>query len=298
MTFDRPKSSSLPYVSVIIPVFNAENYIAETIGALSDQTYPKDKFEIIVIDNGSKDDTLTVLREYGIDPLVNSQEKNPYISRNIGYKHAKGDIIVFLDITCTPTEDWLSEGVKCLQAGADLIGGQIEFTFSNTDSLGEWYDSISFVNVKKYIKEFNGTVAGNLFVKRSVIESIGLFPNDGRSGMDIHWTRKASQAGFKLDFAEKAVVFYPARDLKGVLKKKFRVGKGHISSWRKENKDKRYMWWETIKTYSPPSFNAIRKRISNRGFPEMNKRFYSLWFISWAGKVVMALGRTVALLKG
>jgi hypothetical protein len=186
--------------------------------------------------------------------------------------------------------------VEAIKRGADLVGGNIKFVFSKTPTTGEWFDSITFVNVKKNIERFNASVGGNLFVRRTVIESIGPFPEEGRSGMDIYWTRQATRSGFRLKYAEKAVAYYPARGFSGVLSKAFRVGKGHADSWKREEKSGWFMWTETLKTFSPSSISEIRVRIDERGSSEMKESLIFLWSMDWLYKITMALGRTIGIL--
>lgn len=295
---NKPNSSvELPYVSVIIPVYNAEEHIISTLKALKNQTYPRNKYEIILIDNGSTDGTVEILENENYTVLRNYRSKNPYISRNLGVKSAKGEIIVFLDITCTPVKEWLEEGVKLLRKSADLVGGNIKFKFSSSPTLGEWYDSITFVNVEEYINKFQSAVGGNLFIKRDVWQDLGAFPEDMRSGVDGYWTRLASSKGYNLLYGEGAIAYYPARDLPEVLKKSYRVGKGHVKAWIKEEKIKKYIFIESLKTFSPPSIKEVEMKIKQRGVPEMRGFIYHLWFISWINKIAMGMGRMAAMLN-
>ncbi len=297
MTQTVSKKQKYPFASVIIPVLNAKKYLPDTLKALDEQTYPQDRFEIILIDNGSGDGTLEYLLGTDYITLHNSRARNPYISRNMGAEKAKGEILVFLDITCTPTEHWLEEGVNSIINGADLVGGNIKFKYHSTNpTLGEWYDSITFVNVEEYIKRFKSAVGGNLFVSREVWRGAGAFPEDMRSGADSYWTRRASAKGYTLTFAENATVSYPARELKGVIKKSYRVGKGHVRAWIKEKQQAKDIVLEIIKTFSPPSVKEIRSKIDKRGIAQMHNYIFHLWFISWINKAAMGLGRASAFL--
>jgi len=91
-----------PLVSVIIPAYNAENYIEKAIQSVLEQTYPN--FEVIVIDDNSTDRTVDVVREFRderIKLLVNEQNMGPSYSRNRGIIEAKGEWIALLD-----SDDW------------------------------------------------------------------------------------------------------------------------------------------------------------------------------------------------
>lgn len=91
-----------PLVSVIIPTYNVEKYIEKAIQSVLDQTYPN--IEIIVVDDGSTDHTVDVVRSFHderIKLFINERNMGPSYSRNRGIKEAKGEWIAFLD-----GDDW------------------------------------------------------------------------------------------------------------------------------------------------------------------------------------------------
>ncbi|HEX6982795.1 MAG TPA: glycosyltransferase [Balneolaceae bacterium] len=291
------KRKEKPFVSVVIPVLNAEQYIDEVLTALERQTYNADFFETILVDNESTDETIPLAKEYDVELLINSRSKNPYISRNMGVKKAKGEIIAFLDVTCIPIPTWMEEGVKLIQKGADLVGGHIKFKYSSPPSIGEWYDSITFVNVKQYIEEENAAAGGNIFLSRKVWEFTGSFPEDRRSGADILWTKKATSMGYKLVFGEHVTVYYPARKLKGVLRKSFRVGIGHPKIWIEENLEFHRVAWRIVEGFLPPDSDKLQQRIRQRGQKVLEGKFILLWCIEYMSNTTRSFGRLLGLLK-
>lgn len=64
-----------PLISVVIPAYNEENYLTPCLKALKEQEYPKEKFEVIVVDNGSGDKTSEIAKNFGVRLIVYSQEK-------------------------------------------------------------------------------------------------------------------------------------------------------------------------------------------------------------------------------
>lgn len=96
---------SLPLVSIIIPCYNRENYITQAVDSALSQTYPN--IEIIVVDDGSKDNSLAVLAEYGEKVTVIAQpNRGVSAARNTGFYSSKGDFVIFLD-----SDDWLSTDI-------------------------------------------------------------------------------------------------------------------------------------------------------------------------------------------
>jgi glycosyltransferase involved in cell wall biosynthesis len=102
-----------PKVSVIIPAYNAEAYIAETLASVFSQTY--NNYEIIVVDDGSTDKTWQILRSYG-DRIKALTKPNggPASARNLAIKQARGELIAFLDSDDLWVEDKLAEQVRFL----------------------------------------------------------------------------------------------------------------------------------------------------------------------------------------
>ena len=85
--------------SIIIPTFNSGKYIKACLDSVFALDYPNNKFEVIVVDGGSKDETLNILKNYPVN-VVNSKNISISNSRNLGAKSAKGENLVFIDSDC------------------------------------------------------------------------------------------------------------------------------------------------------------------------------------------------------
>ena len=96
---------SNPLVSIVIPCYNRENYVSDAINSAIRQSYPN--VEIIVVDDGSTDSSVAVLRQFG-DKINLIEQKNSGVNaaRNMGFKASKGEFIIFLD-----SDDWLSDDI-------------------------------------------------------------------------------------------------------------------------------------------------------------------------------------------
>ncbi len=105
-----------PFISIITPVLNAEQQIPTFLEAVRRQGYNREKYEIIVIDNGSTDQTLQKVRSFqDVILLERTDIQNPYAARNKGMQYARGELLVLLDVNCVPLPQWLESGVKRLQ---------------------------------------------------------------------------------------------------------------------------------------------------------------------------------------
>ncbi len=122
-----------PFVSVIVPVFNGADSITETVKSLFRQTYPKDQYEIIVVDDGSKDTTAEA-----VQPLISNsdrrlyyffqQNSGPASARNLGLGRSRGQIIAFIDSDCVACESWIAEMAGAFEEDQLLagVGGRVE----------------------------------------------------------------------------------------------------------------------------------------------------------------------------
>ena len=99
--------SDWPFVSVVVPVFNGVRTIEELLTSLLALDYPVDRYEIIIVDNGSTDDTRQIVERYPVTLLEEREIRGAAAARNKGIMHARGDIIAFTDADCVADRNWL-----------------------------------------------------------------------------------------------------------------------------------------------------------------------------------------------
>ncbi len=282
-------------VTVIVPVLNAQKYIEEFLQALTVQRYPKELVEIIVIDNGSSDRTVEIVQTHPIKLLIEDGVESPYAARNSGLEAAKGKYIALIDANKIPHEDWLNEGISALKnSRADLLGGAILFSLPDSPSASNLYDAITFNNNYRLVTVENGSAAGNLFFRRSLIDEIGMFPEKFRSGMDIWWTQKAVRSGYKLEYSEKAIVYCKPRNFQEVMAKSYRVGKIHPFNQRQNGVSLLSIMGNTIKTFAPPGIGRWKEYST---YTESTVYLIKLWLTAWMSKIYMGAGRFAGLFK-
>jgi glycosyltransferase involved in cell wall biosynthesis len=97
------------FISIVVCTKNGSKKIKNCLDALIKQTYPPSKYEIILVDDGSTDNTLEIVSKYPIKIIKNEKNIGLAGSRNIGAKEAKGEIIAFTDDDCIPNNDWLEK---------------------------------------------------------------------------------------------------------------------------------------------------------------------------------------------
>lgn len=118
-------TSSLPFVSIIIPTKNAGNHLSDCLRSIDALEYPAEKREVVIVDGGSSDDTVKIARSLGANVIMGSSE-GPTMARFEGVQSARGDIIAFTDSDCIVDQFWLTEGVKLLTSNiGTVVGGTV-----------------------------------------------------------------------------------------------------------------------------------------------------------------------------
>lgn len=247
---------NLPFVSIIVPFRNNFDEVLEIQKKLVSQTYPKEKFETLFIDNGSlKRQKLTLYDGYGFQLMQEDHFKNsPYSARNKGIDAAKGEIIVFIDANSYPEPDWLEQGVNHLKlTQAELVAGHVRFDYGKRVTAAMVADSITSIKMKEAVEHRNVAYTANLFVKKRVFDLIGKFEEGVRSGGDVRFTGRASSKGFQIQFCRNAVVSKKSRRCMELYRKKIRTGRGYFYTW-KDEVDKPVWFYNFLRSLIPPSF--------------------------------------------
>lgn len=295
---ERAPVGAATSVSIIVPVLDDEGRVGRCVEALLAQDHPRERLEIIIVDNGSTDGTRDVVSRYSVTLLLEEGARTPYIARNRGLERATGEVIAFTDADCVPRPDWITQALRALEEnGADLVGGRVAFTFSERRDAGECFDSITNLEMERNIRERGVAKTGNLIVRRAVVDSIGTFPSQQRSGGDVWWTGQASRAGFRIVYAPDVVVAKPARPLRALLNKQFRVGRGQIGAWRAEGLSTGALAARLARGFLPPSPGSVRQAIRQRGTPDMERELSSIVLAGWLARAATNLGRFDALLR-
>jgi cellulose synthase/poly-beta-1,6-N-acetylglucosamine synthase-like glycosyltransferase len=126
----EPMPDEAPFVSVIVPMRNERRYIERCMRSLAAQSYPRDRFEVIVVDGGSTDGSRELVESFA-DSLPNLrvlENRGKHTSRglNIGLAFARGEVIVRVDAHASVAQDFLTQGVEALRrTEADAVGGPI-----------------------------------------------------------------------------------------------------------------------------------------------------------------------------
>jgi glycosyltransferase involved in cell wall biosynthesis len=222
--FNEPQEQSLavataanawPFVSVIIPVYNDAERLAKCLQALECQSYPSDRYEVIVVDNGSSESIEPIASRFEHAIATFEAAPGSYVARNRGLELACGEVLAFTDSDCVPRPDWLLSGVRTLRESRScgLVGGRIDISFADEQQPSpiELYDSLWGFPQEVYVLRDRCTVTANLVALRDAFEAAGPFDKRLKSGGDREWCGRAVAAGFDIAYADEAVVAHPAR---------------------------------------------------------------------------------------
>jgi len=211
---------TFPLVTVIIPHYNDLKRLDQCLNAVMAQTYPRDRFEVIVSDNNSPvgiEAVAAVVGDRG--RVIHAPIKGAGPARNAGVKAASNEILAFTDSDCIPEKGWLEAGVKVL-AGVDYVGGKVAVLTRPgiTKSGAEAYECLFAFNNEKYVTQEGFSVTANMFCTKTMFQKNGDFRSDVSE--DTEWGLRAKDNGFRIAFARDAVVGHPAREDWEALRKK------------------------------------------------------------------------------
>ena len=195
-----------PLVSVVMPVYNGEKFIIKALTCVKEQSYPH--YEIIVVDDGSTDDTATLVREFDVDLTYIYQENaGPATARNRGIRAASGAYIAFLDVDDLWPPEKLAFQVAYLEENPalEVLMGGIQYVLLDgarpTDSPFTDPDDVrAFVNL-----------GAGLF-RREVFDRIGFFADDLRYSEDVDWFFRAMEQDIKLRITKTTGLLYRRHD--------------------------------------------------------------------------------------
>lgn len=102
-------------LSIIVPAWNAERTLRAVLEGLLSQSCPRDRYEVLLVDNGSTDRTRAIAEEYEGVRLLTEEEEGSYAARNRALQVARGSIIAFTDADCAVDPDWLAQLAEAMR---------------------------------------------------------------------------------------------------------------------------------------------------------------------------------------
>jgi len=241
-------------VSIIIPTYKDWDSLKLCLEALSNQTFRKDHYEVIIINNSPSETCPYKLPAFNMQ-IITEDKSGSYAARNAGIKEAEGEILAFTDSDCIPDNSWVENGVNKFQSSNDIyrVGGKIEFYFrSQKLSAAEIYEKAYSFRQDLYVKEKKAAATANMWTYKDSFDKVGLFNENLLSGGDMEWGRRAQNFGIPIDYEPEIVVKHPARgSIKELTRKAKRVAEGTQDRSELGNMD-RPIW--LFRALMPPVF--------------------------------------------
>jgi glycosyltransferase involved in cell wall biosynthesis len=215
--------SERPFVSVIIPVYNDPRLTA-CLHAIGRQSYPTDRHEVIVVDNGSDASVApAVAATVPHARVIRESRAGSYAARNRGLAEARGEIVALTDSDCVPATDWLEEGVRALHESPNcgLVGGRIDVFFGTVSPTPvEIFSGMTTRRQEQFIRVDHFAETANLFTSRTVLEAVGPFEATLKARGDVVFGQRVYAAGYGQVYADRAVVTHPAVRSLGQLRRR------------------------------------------------------------------------------
>lgn len=196
--------------SVIVPVYNGSHVIGECLKALQNQSLPAEKFEVIVVDDGSTDNSFELVRQFPVNP-ISMVHSGPACARNKGAGLARGDILVFTDADCAPERDWLKKMLAPFD-DPDVVGVKGAYLTSQLQTTAlftqlEFETRYAMLRTKSSI-DFVDTYSGAF--RREVFREVGGFDPDFpvANNEDVDLSYRISALGKRMVFAPEARVYH------------------------------------------------------------------------------------------
>ncbi len=117
-------------ISVVIPAYNEEKRISRCLSALEEQDFPREEYEIIVVDNNSTDNSYKIAQAFeGVKVIQELERQGVGAAREAGWKIAQGEIIMSTDADCEPPKNWMKKVYKAFEKDQELVGMSAGYTF-------------------------------------------------------------------------------------------------------------------------------------------------------------------------
>ena len=245
---DASLPARYPVVSMLVPCFNEERTLASTIDSLLAMEYPKDKLEIVVIDDGSRDGTAAIARGYAQKypaqvSFLQKQNGGKYTALNLGLERSRGEIIGCLDADSFAAADALLEVVKKFESDPLIMAITPAMKVHRPKRVLELMQAVEYTFGIFYKKMFDNLAAINVLpgpfsmYKREVFAKIGVFRHaHNTEDMEIAFRMHANH--LRIVNAHTAFVYTTVpRTVRALLRQRVRWSQGFLQNAR----DYKYM---------------------------------------------------------
>ncbi|HEV3143182.1 MAG TPA: glycosyltransferase family 2 protein [Gemmataceae bacterium] len=238
----------LPFVTIIVPVRNEAACIENTLRRLAEQNYEPERFEIIVADGRSTDDTVLIVRrlqfELGNIKLHYNPKRISSAARNLGVRQGRGEYFVIIDGHCEISDrNYLQKMIAAFErSGAACLGRPQPLEIGNATVIQEaialarrsWLGHNPSSHIFSGQEQFVSASSVAVAYRREVFEKLGRFDEQFDACEDVEFNTRVDKAGLRCYFTpEIAVHYHPRSSIPGLIYQMSRYGRGRIRLARK-----------------------------------------------------------------
>jgi cellulose synthase/poly-beta-1,6-N-acetylglucosamine synthase-like glycosyltransferase len=213
--------------SVVVPAMNAGDTIGECLESLLVQTTPREQYEVIVVDDGSSDETRDVAVRYQVS-IMAQPHAGPAAARNRGAGEAKGEIVLFTDADCVPETDWISEMLRPFE-DPQVSGVKGAYRTQQAAVLPrfvqheyeERYQRMARLRWIDFIDTYSAGYRREVFLATGGFDT--RYPDASVEDQELSF--RLAERGHKLVFNPQAIVYHQHPEtLKAYFRRKFSIG--------------------------------------------------------------------------
>ena len=182
---------NIPLISVILPVYNGEKFLHESINSVVRQDY--NNFELIIVDGNSIDKSVEIARKFNNVQVIYQDNQGISDAFNSGIKRAKGEFIAFQSCDDIWIENKLKMQLNFLQSNSDFQYTTSKFKYFKEDN----EPLPSGFKEELLEKELNGQTLETFFGKKTLFNKVGMFDTEFSSALDVEWFSRLNDMKIK-----------------------------------------------------------------------------------------------------
>lgn len=303
-------------ISVIVPAHNEGPYISRCLNSLMDQEFPKENYEVIVVDNASTDNTKLHINEFNDVKYIYKENGPVGAVRNYGASHASGEILAFIDGDCIAPRDWLASGINLLKSHPEtVLGGKYSL-----DSEASWIERYWLLGLKDTTSDKIDLLGGTIFIRKEHFGLVGGFNEEVSSGEDTQLASDLRNSGISVMINQNLNVIHlgNAKTAKDFIRRQAWHSENYIDRITESAKDPTFIitiafnisiatttltlitgnWLYSlislISTIALISILSIKRILRSKDGIKLSRRFHKIFYLD----LLYLIGRTIGVARG